>query len=209
MPCIYGTTMKGFLLLVLFSFLLVPCLFLFLCWLMLTLFKAHAGCLHLLNALLRWSSSSFIRWWLQQTVLALCLRVLITLNFADKWWWLSQYKYQSVCVGFLYTNVRRELSGCGITIVTRKGIDPSALSSSVVNWMCGSLLLMCSRNYSFPAESMTTQVSSTYLFQILGGYWAVLMALVSKSSIKRLATMGLMVDPIAAPWGCSKNLPWN
>ena len=76
--------------------------------------------------------------------------------------------YKPVCVSFLYTDVRRESSGCGITIVSRKEIDPSALASSVVNWMCGSMLLMCSRNSSFLTESMTTQVSFTYLFQILG-----------------------------------------
>ena len=75
---------------------------------MLTLFKSHAGYLHLLNALLRWSSSSLNTWWLEQTVLVLCLRVLITLNFADRWWWLYQCKDKSVCVGFLYTDVRRE-----------------------------------------------------------------------------------------------------
>ena len=42
-----------------------------------------------------------------------------------------------------------------------------------------------------------------------GEYSAVLMALISKSSIWRLATMVLMGDAIAAPWSCSKNLPWN
>ena len=55
-------------------------------------------------------------------------------------------------MGFLYTDVRRELSDCGITVVSRKGTDPSALASSVVNWMCGSILLMCSRNSSFPCR---------------------------------------------------------
>ena len=101
-------------------------------------------------------------------------------------------------MGFLYTDVMRDLSGCGITMVSRKGIDPSGLASSVVNWMTGSMLLMCSRNSSFLAESMITQVSSTYLFHILGGYCAVLMASVSKSSIKRLAARELIGNPIAA-----------
>ena len=76
----------GLLLLVLL-FLLIPCLFFFLFCLMLTLFKAHAGYLHLLKALLRWSSSSCKRWWLEQTVLALfdgidntelCRQVIVT-----------------------------------------------------------------------------------------------------------------------------------
>ena len=61
-----------------------------------------------------------------------------------------------VCVGFLCTDVKRQLSGCDIAIVFRKGRDPSDLVSSVVNWMCGSMLLICSRNFSFLAESMTT-----------------------------------------------------
>ena len=116
----------------LFLFLLVPWLVLFLFfYLMLTLFRAHSGYLHLLSALLRCSSSSLSRCWLEQTVLALCLRVVIT--------------------GFLYTDVRRELSGCGITIVSRKEIDPSVLASSVVNCMCWSMLLICSRNL-FPCR---------------------------------------------------------
>ena len=64
---------------------------------MLTLFKAHTGYLHLLSACLRWSSSSLTSWLLEQTVLVLFLRVLITLNIADRWWWLSHCKYKSVC----------------------------------------------------------------------------------------------------------------
>ena len=43
MPCIYGTSMQGFLLFVLLLFLLIPCLFSFLFCLILTLFKAHVG----------------------------------------------------------------------------------------------------------------------------------------------------------------------
>ena len=52
MPCMYGTIMWGFLVLVLL-FLLVPCLFFFLFCVMLTLFNAHIGYLHLLKTLLR------------------------------------------------------------------------------------------------------------------------------------------------------------
>ena len=71
--------------------------FLFIC----SLFKAHAGYLQLLRALLMWSSSSFSSWWLEQTVLALCLKVLMTLYLADRWWWMSHCRYKSICVGFL------------------------------------------------------------------------------------------------------------
>ena len=72
------------LLLVLTVFLSVPCFVLvFLFCLMLALIKAHSGYLHLLNALFRWSSSFFSSSWLEQSVLALCLRMLITLSPSD------------------------------------------------------------------------------------------------------------------------------
>ena len=67
--------------------------------------------------------------------------------------------------------------------VSRKGRDPSVLASSVVNWMFGSRLLIRSKNSSFLDDSMTTKVSSTNIFHILGGCTAELMALVSKSSM--------------------------
>ena len=126
---------------------------------------AHSGYLHLFRAMLRWSSS-VSRCWLEHTVLTLCFKVLITPNLADRWWWLFHCKYWSMCVGFLYTDVSRKPSGWGITIVSRKGMDPSVPACSVVKWMCGSTLLMCSRKPCFFVASMTTKVSSTYLFQI-------------------------------------------
>ena len=107
MPCMDGTTIYGLLLLpVWLVFLDVPWLVLifFFC-LMLALDRAHSGYLYFLRALLRWSSSSFSRQLLEQTVLVLCFKVLITLNLADRWWWLFQFKYKSVCVGFLYNDV--------------------------------------------------------------------------------------------------------
>ena len=48
------------------------------------------------------------------------------------------------------------------------------------------------------------KVSSTNLFQRLGGCGAVSRALVSKCSMYILATMGLSGDPIAAPSTYSK-----
>ena len=38
---------------------------------------------------------------LEHTALALCVRVLITLNLQARLWWLSHWRYKSVCVGFL------------------------------------------------------------------------------------------------------------
>ena len=50
-------------------------------------------------------------------------------------------------------------SACGVMMVCKKGMEPSALDSSTLNWMEGSIELMC----------CFTKVSSTYLFHILGG----------------------------------------
>ena len=47
-----------------------------------------------------------------------------------------------MCVGFLYTEVLKVLSGCMVTSVSKKGNDPCCVGSTV-NWMCGSWLLMC------------------------------------------------------------------
>ena len=44
-----------------------------------------------------------------------------------------------------------------------------------------------------------TKVSSTYLTHNIHRWLAELMALVSNSSMNRLATVGLMGDPMAAP----------
>ena len=98
-PFMYGTAMYGLLLVLLYVVFLL--FFLLSLVLILALFKAHTGYVQLLRALLRWSSSSFSRWWLEQTVLALCLRVLMTLYLADRWRWLSHCRYKSVYVGFV------------------------------------------------------------------------------------------------------------
>ena len=77
----------------------------------------------------------------------------------------------------------RDLTGCGITNVKKKGMDPLSLDVSEVNWISGFKLLRSSRNYSLYGVLMTTKVSSTYLFHTVGRCSAVFMALVSNSSI--------------------------
>ena len=79
-------------------------------------------------------------------------RVWITLNLAERWWWLSHCRNWSMWVGFLYTVMDRIPSGSCFTMVSKKGMDPSSLLVSTVNWMAGSMLLMCCRNscYGFP-----------------------------------------------------------
>ena len=114
-----------------------------------TLSKTHLGYLHLVRAILRCSFSCWSNSGLLHTVEALWERVWITLNLAERWWWLSHCKYWSVCVGFLYTVMDREPSTSGLTIVSKKGMDPSSLLSSTVNLMAGSTLLICWREALF------------------------------------------------------------
>ena len=66
-----------------------------------TLSKAHLGYLHWVRAFLRCSFSCLSNSGLLHTVLALWERVLITLNLAERLWWLSDCRYWSVWVGFL------------------------------------------------------------------------------------------------------------
>ena len=133
-----------------------------------------------------------------QTVLALCVRVLNTLYLAVRLWLLSQWRHWSLCVGFLYTVVSRLLLGPVVARVSLNGRDPLVLGSSAVNCMCCSMQLRCCRNCCLCSAFWITKVSSTYLYHTLGGYVAVLMAYISNSSMKRLATMGLMGEPMVA-----------
>ena len=109
----------------------------------------------------RWFSSCCNSCGVEQMVCALWCKVPITLYFDVKVWWLSHCRYRSVCVGFLYTVVLRLPSSSGLINVSRKGIDPSSLWSSHVNWICLSIELMCSRNSLLCDDSMIVNVSST------------------------------------------------
>ena len=91
-------------------------------------------------------------------------------TWAERWWWLSHCKYWSVCVGFLYTVMDREPSTSGLTIVSKKGMEPSTFLSSTVNLIAGSTLFMCWRKPCLLASLWMTKVSSTYLPQNLGGW---------------------------------------
>ena len=50
-----------------------------------------------------------------------------------------------MCVGFLYTDVLRLPSSSGVMRMSRKGMDPSLLVSSLVNLMLGGIEFRCSR----------------------------------------------------------------
>ena len=52
--------------------------------------------------------------------------------------------------------------------MSRKGMEPSSLDSSLVNWMLASMELICSRNSCLWDDLMMTNVSSTNLFQNAG-----------------------------------------
>ena len=81
--------------------------------------------------------------------------------------------------------------------------------ASSVNYMHWSMELMCSRNPLLCTVLMTTKVSSTYLFHRHWGWGDVLRVLTLKSSIYRLATMGIMSKCMEASSSCTHYLPWN
>ena len=97
----------------------------------------------------------------------------------------------------------------GVMSISKKAMDPSSLESSHVKWMLSSIELRCCKKVCLCALWMMMKVSSTNLFQRVGGVGAVDSALISRSSMKKLATIGLMGDPIAAPSTCPKNFPWK
>ena len=108
-----------------------------------------------------------------------------------------------MCVGFLYTEVWRLPSSLGVIRISKKGVDPSVLISSVVNFILGMMEFKCYRKLFLCCLLMIVNVSSTNLFQSTGGECDVMIAWTSGSSINRLATMGLMGDPTGAPSVCS------
>ena len=133
-----------------------------------TLSKAHLGYLHLVRAFLRCSFSCLSNSGLLHTVWPLWERVLITLNLPERLWWLSHCKYWSVWVGFLYTVMDRLPSSSGFIMVSKKGMEPSSLLSSTVNFMAGSTLFTYWRKPCLLTSLLMTKVSSTNLHQNLG-----------------------------------------
>ena len=128
-----------------------------------TLFRAQIGYMFSVRTFWRWSSSSFRSCLLELTAFALWCRVFITLYFAAMEWWLSHCRYKSVCVGFLYTLVFKLPSSLMVTKVSKKGMEPSPLLASFVNWILSSMLFMCWKKLSSWVFWMITNVSSTNL----------------------------------------------
>ena len=89
-----------------------------------------------------------------------------------------------------------------------RSIRPGFLCSELdvqFNWIDGKLI----RNSLLWDVVCTTKVSFTYLKHRPGALGAVLSALDSKLSMRRLATMALIGNPIVAPSNFSQYLPWN
>ena len=77
--------------------------------------------------------------------------------------------------------------------ISKNAMDPSSLGSSQVKWMLSSTEFRCCRKDSLDDFLMMINVSSTNLFQRVGGVGAVDSALTSKSSMNRLANPILII----------------
>ena len=152
-PSLYDTGICPLLMLLLLLFLLDLGVLI----LTFVLFMAQLGYLHITRALCICCCSSSICCWLEHMCLALCKRVLMILYLFAMAWWLSHCKYWLVWVGFLYTVVVRLPSLCGVTKVSKKGIDPSALVVSAVNLMLGSIEFKWWKNSSLCCSSIMTK----------------------------------------------------
>ena len=123
------------------------------CWLglvlILTLLSAHAGYLHLVSACCKNFSSCCNSWGLEQMVWALQWSVPTTLYLDDTVWLLSNCRYRSVWGGFLYTVVLGLPSSFGVNKKSKKGMEPSGLDSSLVNWIWWSMEFSCSKKTCF------------------------------------------------------------
>ena len=136
-----------------FSFLFLDVIF--------ALFIAQSGYPHLVSAWCKCFSSCCNSSGLEQMVLALWWRVPTTPYLDVIVWLLSHFRYWSVWVGFLYTVVFKVPSSLGVMRMSRKGMEPSDLDSSLVNCMCWSIELRCCRNSSVLDDFRMVRVSST------------------------------------------------
>ena len=93
--------------------------------------------------------------------------------------------------------------------MSKKGIEPSCLASSTVNWMEGSTVLMCWKNSSLCNCCWTTKVSSTYPLKIFGGFNAVLMLSVQRHPCKYRPQLDIQVTLWQLLWFEKKTWFWN
>ena len=90
--------------------------------------------------------------------------VRMTPSLCCSGWQEANWRYWSVWVGFLYTENESFPSGPLVVRVSGIARDQST-SSSLVNCMLGSMLLMWWVRSSMSESQRATKVSSTYLFQ--------------------------------------------
>ena len=147
--------------------------------------------------------SSDFMWLGWHTLLALCVKHLMIPVLILGWWLDLKLRYRSVCVGFLYKVVDRNIPSL-CTNTSKKGSLPS-FPVSMVNSMLGLRELMWERKPSRDSRpwDQMTKVSSTYLYHREGRSWAVSMAIVSKNSMYKSANTGESGQPIGAPLICS------
>ena len=93
--------------------------------------------------------------------------------------------------------------------MSRNGLEKSGLVSSTVNLMLESTELMLFMKLLLWDVFCPTKVSCTYFNYRHGGLGTVLSVLISKLFMKRLATTGLIGNPMTSPSICSYYLPWN
>ena len=130
-----------------------------------SLLRAQVGKRQACNASLKWSSSLANSVGVLETTLTLCARVLYILLLAVIKWLLSQCRYWSVCVGFLYAVVWMVLFSPGVTLVSRNWMEPSVPGCSTVNCMLGSREVVCWSGCVLCSALWMTRVSSTNLSQ--------------------------------------------
>ena len=162
------------------------------------------GYLHFFSAWNRCCSSLCNTSWLEEMVLALWYNVPTTQYFDGIVWWLSHCKYKSVCVWVFCT---LKFGDCHLPWVLSGCLRRAWIHQFL--FLCWKIVYWGSWNSSVPGSC--SYVVSWWLrmchphifFQSTEGEGDVLMAWNSRSSINRLATMGLVGDPIAAPSVCS------
>ena len=95
----------------------------------------------------------------------------------------------------------REPSASGLTIVSKKGMEPSSLLSSTVNLIADTVYVL--KKALFVGFLVYDKGVIYIPAPELRGWGAVLRAFCSKYSMYRLATMGLTGEPMAASSTCS------
>ena len=161
-----------------------------------TLLRAQMGYLFPISTFCRCSSFSRSCWF-EHTAMALWYSVFITLYLAAMVWWLSHCRYKSVWVGFLYTVVLKLPSECPqrdgpITMTLFTGEFDLVINR--VDMLYEVFFLCFLNDHKCVIHKSSPQAR---------GCGAVLIVFVSNASIYKLAFMGLMGEPMAAPSTCS------